>query len=274
MKDDNFVYDLDGFRIKIRFLFIFLGPKSKFSYVEIGRCMGNLMTNEPFKETAYLAKTASQIIRAITLYNKRSLCLMLPMGEFHNDVLEPITEWVQSNMKRQSRRTEYSIRRRSSLRLSCRKVKASAAAVPSEGEEEVGAGGGWYDPFGATGRVFGALVKESGKRYRQYWSDIRDGLSLHCVIAAVFTFTICLTPTLTFGGILALKTDDWFGVNEMLIAVAANGLFFALFSGQPLMIFGSTGPMLLFEEMLYIVRNSFWGLLVFCDCEVKGLGEL
>ncbi len=44
-----------------------------------------------------------------------------------------------------------------------------------------------------------------------------------------------------------------FGVNEMLMATAANGIFFALFSGQPLMIFGSTGPMIVFEEMLFIV---------------------
>ena len=79
---------------------------------------------------------------------------------------------------------------------------------------------------------------------------------MQCLIASIYTFTICLAPTLTFGGILADKTDDWFGINEMLIAVAANGLFFAIFSGQPLMIFGSTGPMLVFEEMLYIVSET------------------
>ena len=84
-----------------------------------------------------------------------------------------------------------------------------------------------YDPFAPTGHMFGTLIKETANRYKLYWSDIRDGLNLQCLIAAVFTFTICLAPTLTFGGILADKTDDWFGINEMLIAVAANGLFFA-----------------------------------------------
>ena len=41
----------------------------------------------------------------------------------------------------------------------------------------------------------------------------------------------------------------------MLIATASNGLIFGLFSGQPLMIFGSTGPFLVFEEMIFNVTS-------------------
>lgn len=51
----------------------------------------------------------------------------------------------------------------------------------------------------------------------------------------------------------AEKTKYWFGVDEMLIATSLNGIIFGLFSGQPLMIFGATGPFLIFEEMLYEV---------------------
>ena len=39
----------------------------------------------------------------------------------------------------------------------------------------------------------------------------------------------------------------------MLLATSINGIVFALFSGQPLMIFGATGPFLVIEEMLYFV---------------------
>lgn len=46
-----------------------------------------------------------------------------------------------------------------------------------------------------------------------------------------------------------------FGVNEMLLGTSINGVFYALFSGQPLMIFGATGPFLVFEEMLYKVSH-------------------
>lgn len=40
----------------------------------------------------------------------------------------------------------------------------------------------------------------------------------------------------------------------MIIATSMNGILFGLFSGQPLMILGPTGPFLVFEEMLYQVR--------------------
>jgi hypothetical protein len=51
------------------------------------------------------------------------------------------------------------------------------------------------------------------------------------------------------------KTDHTFGVNEMLLATSINGIVFSLFSGQPLMIFGATGPFLVLEEMLYYVNT-------------------
>ena len=47
----------------------------------------------------------------------------------------------------------------------------------------------------------------------------------------------------------------------MLIATSLNGIVFGLFSGQPLMIFGATGPFLIFEEMLYEVSPGALNLL-------------
>ena len=40
----------------------------------------------------------------------------------------------------------------------------------------------------------------------------------------------------------------------MLLATSLNGIIAGLFSGQPLMIYGATGPFLVFEEMLYYVN--------------------
>ena len=110
-----------------------------------------------------------------------------------------------------------------------------------------------FDPFKRSSKPFGSLVNELKHRYKKYASDITDGLSLHCLIASIFIFTVCVAPALCFGGILAEKSDQWFGINEMLLATSLNGILFGLFSGQPLMIFGATGPFLVFEEMLYIV---------------------
>ena len=59
-----------------------------------------------------------------------------------------------------------------------------------------------FDPFKRTGCLFGALWREVKHRYSQYFSDIRDGLNLHCLISFFFIFTVCVAPALCFGGIL------------------------------------------------------------------------
>ena len=58
------------------------------------------------------------------------------------------------------------------------------------------------DPFKRTGKMFGCLFKEVKYRYSQFFSDIRDGINLHCFIAAISIFTVCFAPALCFGGIL------------------------------------------------------------------------
>ena len=51
------------------------------------------------------------------------------------------------------------------------------------------------------------------------------------------------------------KTDNWMGVKEMIVSTSVCGMLFSLFAGQPLIILGGTGPVLLFESFLYEVRR-------------------
>lgn len=67
------------------------------------------------------------------------------------------------------------------------------------------------DPFKQTGRLFGCLLRDFKCRYSMYASDFSDALNWRCFIALFFTFTVCLAPALSFGGILADKTNKWFG---------------------------------------------------------------
>jgi len=50
------------------------------------------------------------------------------------------------------------------------------------------------------------------------------------------------------------KTSNLIGISETLIATSASGVIFALLAGQPLIIVGTTGPLLLFDESLFNVR--------------------
>lgn len=49
------------------------------------------------------------------------------------------------------------------------------------------------------------------------------------------------------------KTDNWMGLVEMMLSTSVCGMIFSLASGQPLLIIGGTGPVLIFEEYLYKV---------------------
>ncbi len=55
-----------------------------------------------------------------------------------------------------------------------------------------------FDPFQRTGYLFGCLIKEIKYRYSRYCSDYTDALNLHCLVAFVFTFTVCIAPALRY----------------------------------------------------------------------------
>ena len=74
----------------------------------------------------------------------------------------------------------------------------------------------------------------------------------HALEKGGFNFYIVVTRSILPGD----KTEGHIGVSELLLAAAINGVLFALFSGQPLMIVGLTGPVLVFEEELYKVMNK------------------
>lgn len=331
--------------VKVKFLFVLIGPRNEnIDYLEIGRCMGTLMTNKEFHDCVYRANDRRELIEGITSFINRSLCVVVPAGEFDNDLMLPILEWARSKMKnKREKQMQQSLtsggpsgapgtisdkllsastssgglmslsptsplaskgRHRSVLGGSMindklmgygravselyynrsnstnkNQEQSSSGLTATPGTPSVtGAGGAAsgnqmpdtnflfeselvynheYDPFQKTGRLFGNLLRELKYRYSLYWSDFVDGLNIHCFIAFIFIFTICIATSLSFGGILADKTNKWFGVNEMLIATSMNGVIFGLFSAQPLMILGSTGPFLVFEEMLYMVLTLF-----------------
>ena len=54
------------------------------------------------------------------------------------------------------------------------------------------------------------------------------------------------------------------GAIEMLVAGSLCGLTYAMFSGQPLTIIGATGPLLIFETILY--QLAMYVCLYVCEC--------
>jgi mannitol/fructose-specific phosphotransferase system IIA component (Ntr-type) len=111
-----------------------------------------------------------------------------------------------------------------------------------------------------SGRLFGGLIGDLRRRLPHYASDFRDGFHPKVLASTLFLFFACLAPAVTFGGILGVATDGYIGTVEMIAASAMCGILYALFSGQPLVILGGTGPLLIFTIILYQMCRDLFGL--------------
>ncbi|VUZ39945.1 unnamed protein product [Hymenolepis diminuta] len=102
-----------------------------------------------------------------------------------------------------------------------------------------------------TGRIFGGLMRDIKRRAPFYLSDFTEGIHIQCFASFFFLYFACLTPIITFGGLLSGVTGGYLGTMESILSGAVVGILYALFAGQPLTIMGSTGPVLVFESIIY-----------------------
>lgn len=102
-----------------------------------------------------------------------------------------------------------------------------------------------------SGRLFGGLVNDIKRKKPWFLSDFKDGLSIQTIASIIFIYFACLTPIITFGGLLGEATENRIAALESLVAGLICGVTYGFFSGQPLTILGSTGPVLVFETILY-----------------------
>ena len=172
---------------------------------------------------AYGAKNRAQLLKGITTFTNRNLCLVLPIGEYDDDVLMPAMEWINKMVNKKITKISQGTANKKAKAKGMKALEAAAAGGNAEFDESSGKKkeptdrkksrimtifgqepieDEEFDPFKRTGCPFGSLFKEIQYRYSKYWSDIYDGLNLHCFIAIVFIFTVCFAPALCFGGIL------------------------------------------------------------------------
>jgi mannitol/fructose-specific phosphotransferase system IIA component (Ntr-type) len=102
-----------------------------------------------------------------------------------------------------------------------------------------------------SGRLFQGIKRDIARRLPHYVADFREGLHPKCIGSTLFLFFACLAPAVTFGGVMAIETGGQIGAVEMIAASAFCGVAFALMSGQPLIILGGTGPLLVFTAILF-----------------------
>ncbi|KAF3834027.1 hypothetical protein F7725_025231, partial [Dissostichus mawsoni] len=217
--------------VPTRFLFLLLGPHGKGpQYHEIGRSMATLMTDEIFHDVAYRAKDRTDLLSGLDEFLDQ--VTVLPPGEWDPTIRIEPPKNVPSQMKRKI------------------PPQPNGNASPSgemEKEDEHNTG----PELQRTGRIFGGLYQDIKRKLPFYWSDIRDSLNLQCLASVLFLYCACMSPVITFGGLLGEATQGNISAIESLFGASLTGVVYSLFAGQPLTILGSTGPVLVFEKILF-----------------------
>ncbi|XP_051812220.1 sodium bicarbonate cotransporter 3-like isoform X8 [Acanthochromis polyacanthus] len=223
--------------VPTRFLFLLLGPHGKGpQYHEIGRSMATLMTDEIFHDVAYKAKDRTDLLSGIDEFLDQ--VTVLPPGEWDPTIRIEPPKNVPSQMKRK------------------RPPQPNGTASPAgelEKDEDHHAG----PELQRTGRIFGGLILDIKRKAPFYWSDIRDSLSLQCLASILFLYCACMSPVITFGGLLGEATKGNISAIESLFGASLTGVSYSLCAGQPLTILGSTGPVLVFEKILFKFCNDY-----------------
>ncbi|XP_026299840.1 band 3 anion transport protein isoform X4 [Apis mellifera] len=239
-----FIPSITEVTIPVRFMFTLLGPRNAdLDYHEIGRSIATLMANTSFHKVAYKANERRELLSAINEFLDDSI--VLPPGDWERQALLPFSELKAKSEAIRKRKAK-------ALEEKSKPIQSEAAVKKAllAGEEEKKPPDD-DDPLRRTKRPFGGLINDIKRRYPFYLSDFTDGLSSSCLAAAIFMYFAALCTAITFGGLMSDKTHNVIGISETLVSGSWTGVVMALFSTQPLVIIGTTGPLLLFDESLY-----------------------
>ncbi|XP_034173076.1 na[+]-driven anion exchanger 1 isoform X5 [Osmia lignaria lignaria] len=235
--------DLTEVPVPTRFIFVLLGPTGGISgFHEIGRAMATLMSDEVFHDVAYKAKNRNHLLAGIDEF--LDAVTVLPPGEWDPAIrIEPPaaipSQDVRKRPKEEKPKEEY-----------------DEEADEQKLREESG--------LSRTGRLFGGLVNDVKRKAPFYFSDFKDALAIQCVASFIFLYFACLSPIITFGGLLGEATGKNMAAMESLVSGFVCGIGYGFFSGQPLTILGSTGPVLVFETIVYeFCKKSDWNYMSF-----------
>ncbi|XP_043950583.1 anion exchange protein 3 isoform X1 [Drosophila biarmipes] len=262
--------------VPVRFMFVLLGPRNfDLDYHEVGRSISTLMANEHFHSIAYKADDRKDLLSAINEFLDDSI--VLPPGNWDRHDLLPFEElkakkdWIRTRKIKalQVKRDSEMIKIGKDEEKALLEKQTLGAIGFTIGGGDGGGDGGSDDedgrkkkkpsPLEKTGRLWGGLRNDLKRRMPMYKSDILDGLNTETLAATIFMYFACLSTAITFGGLVSAKTDSWIGISETLISCSLVGIVFHCLSCQPLVIIGTTGPLLLFDEalMVFCTQHEF-----------------
>nr|AKN21408.1 slc4a-2 [Schmidtea mediterranea] len=245
LKQSSIIGAYTEVHLPTRFIIIILGTKGTLSNIhECGRVAGSLLVDSVFRKSAYKANETKDLIQAIDEFLDSAL--VIPPDEWNPNIkIDPPKEMIPDRLANNKDEP-----------LHHEDDSISEKYKPTQEELEM--------ELKITGRFFGGFVDDVKRKKKFYLSDFRDSLNLQCLASFIFLYFACLAPTITFGGLLVKATDGYLGAMESILAAAIVGVLYSLFSGQPLTILGTTGPLLVFESVVFKICGYYkWDFLPF-----------
>lgn len=207
-----------------------LGPVgNKNRYREIGRAMATLMSDEIFREVAYRSKNRDHLLAGVDEF--LDAVTVLPPGEWDPTIRIDPPPMIPSQELRKRLPNE-PIEPEIDYDEEAQRLREESGLVRS-------------------GVLFGGLIDDLRRKTPWYWSDFTDALSTQCIASWVFLYFACLAPIITFGGLIGTLTGNNMAAMESMVSGFVCGILYGFFSGQPLTILASTGPVLVFETIVY-----------------------
>ncbi|CAJ0919058.1 unnamed protein product, partial [Mesorhabditis belari] len=240
LKNATVLGDMSEVQVPTRFIFILLGPTGHGTqYNEIGRAIATLLSDDVFHDVAYKARNKDDLLDGVDEFLDQAT--VLPPGEWDPKIrIDPPTK-IPSQEQRKHVGQE--------LLFEALTDKAIGKMKAPEEEEE---GSHGNDPaLQRTGKYFGGLILDIKRKLPHYISDYTEAINMQCLATICFMYFALLAPIVTFGGLLEEATHQRMAALENLFGGAICGIIYHLFSGQPLTIIGSTGPVLVFETIVY-----------------------
>ncbi|KAM8765614.1 anion exchange protein 4 isoform 1-T1 [Rhynchonycteris naso] len=226
-----------------RFFCLLLGPPTLGrSYHEMGRAVAVLLSDPQFQWSVRRASNLHDLLAALDAFLEE--VTVLPPGRWDPTARIPPPKCLPSQYKR--------------LPLQTQEVKDPTAACGAPAEESRGhPAQALSTELQRTGRLFGGLVQDVHRKAPWYSSDFLDALHPQCFSAVLYIYLATITNAITFGGLLGEATEGAQGVLESFLGTAVAGAAFCLMAGQPLTILSSTGPVLVFERLLFSFSRGY-----------------
>eukprot|EP00794_Sanderia_malayensis_P010924 gene10924-12085_t len=240
----TFLGNMTEVKHPVRFICFIGGPVIDVTtdYLQLGKCLGTLMSDSRFLTLAYCSEIGEDLLSGIDRFLEE--CIVIPSGD-----------WSKQNFKHSIPRWEIQMNKQNPMKFEPQPKRAATGGaitalpiVTTQSRNE--------DPLARTGRLFGCLRNDVKRKLPHYFTDFRDIFDVRCFVAVVFMYLAVLAPTITFGGLMSEQTDGKLGISEMILATSSAGILFSFLSGQPLIIVGPTGPMLIMETNIYVLAKA------------------